>query len=63
MKGGDRLEGHPQLPVERLRFVLEQRGFEMRNVRAVTHQSSFDAIVPVDALRKLEVLPEKPSSQ
>jgi glycyl-tRNA synthetase beta chain len=44
--------------LERLRFVLEQRGFELRNVRAVTHQLSFDAIVPVDALRKLEVLPE-----
>jgi len=47
-----------QFVLERLRYVLEQRGFDPRNVRAVTHQTSFDEIVPVDALRKLQVLPE-----
>jgi glycyl-tRNA synthetase beta chain len=44
--------------VERLRHVLEQRGFDARNVRAVTHEHSLDAIVPSDARRKLEALPE-----
>lgn len=44
--------------LERLRYVLEQRGFDMRNVRAVTHEATLDAIVPADARRKLDVLPE-----
>lgn len=43
---------------ERLRYVLEQRGHDVRNVRAVTHQPSPDDVRPLDALRKLEVLPE-----
>ncbi len=47
-----------QFMMERLRFVLEQRGFDQRNVRAVTHQTTFKAVVPADALRKLDVLPE-----
>ena len=42
---------------ERLRYVLEQRGYDPRNVRAVTTYA-FDTIVPADARRKLEVLPE-----
>ena len=42
--------------VERLRYVLEQRGHDVRNVRAVTHQIS--DVRPLDARRKLEVLPE-----
>jgi glycyl-tRNA synthetase beta chain len=43
--------------LERARFVLEQRGFDVRNVRAVT---SGDArqLQPLQARRKLEVLPE-----
>ena len=40
---------------ERYQYVLEQRGYDIRNVRAVTR--SFDDS-PVDARRKLEVLPE-----
>ena len=40
--------------IERYQFVLEQRGYDIRNVRAV---SRFDDS-PVDAKRKLEVLPE-----
>jgi glycyl-tRNA synthetase beta chain len=47
--------------VERLRYVLEQRGFDARNVRAVTHGNP-DDLSPVIARRKLEVLPEFTSS-
>ena len=43
---------------ERLRYVLEQRGYDGRNVRAVTHQTLLADIRPLDARRKLEVLPE-----
>ena len=43
---------------ERLRYVLEQRGYNGRNVRAVTHQTLLADIRPLDARRKLEVLPE-----
>ena len=43
--------------LERLRYLLEARGFDVRNVRAVTHES-VDRIRPLDARRKLEVLPE-----
>lgn len=42
---------------ERLSYVLEQRGFDLRNVRAVTRRA-FDRIRPADELGKLEVLPE-----
>lgn len=41
--------------VERLRYVLEQRGYDARNVRAVTHAGS--ATSPLVARRKLEALP------
>ena len=50
-------EALPQFMRERLRYVLEQRGHDLRNVRAVTHQS-LDVLVASDARRKLEVLPE-----
>ena len=43
---------------ERVRYLLEERGFDVRNVRAVTHQTSLDALSPLDARLKLEVLPE-----
>ena len=43
--------------LDRLRYLLEARGFDVRNVRAVTHQP-LDEIRPLDARRKLEVLPE-----
>ena len=42
---------------ERLRFVLEQRGYDVRNVRAVTH-GSLAEVSPMVARRKLEALPE-----
>lgn len=44
--------------LDRLRYVLEQRGFDQRNVRAVTHDEHVLAISPLLARRKLEVLPE-----
>jgi glycyl-tRNA synthetase beta chain len=40
--------------LERYQYVLEQRGYDIRNVRAVTNFS----VSPIDARRKLEVLPE-----
>jgi glycyl-tRNA synthetase beta chain len=47
--------------LERLRYLLEQRGFDARNVRAVTH-GDVAVISPLTARRKLEVLPEFTSS-
>ncbi len=43
--------------LDRLRFVLEQRGSDVRNVRAVTHHPA-SALVPLFARRLLAVLPE-----
>ena len=42
---------------DRVRFVLEQRGYDVRNVRAVTH-SEVTELSPLVAKRKLEALPE-----
>jgi glycyl-tRNA synthetase beta chain len=43
--------------LDRVRFVLEQRGYDPRNVRAVTH-AEITELSPLTAKRKLEVLPE-----
>ncbi|MDP6604941.1 MAG: glycine--tRNA ligase subunit beta [Dehalococcoidia bacterium] len=43
--------------LERLQYVLEQRGHDIRNVRAVVGAMGTN-VIPLDALRKLEVLPE-----
>ena len=43
--------------VERIRYVLEQRRFDVRNVRAVTSGDAGE-LRPLQARRKLEVLPE-----
>ena len=43
---------------ERLAYVLEQRGFDVRNVRAVMAGRSTADISPLEARRMLEVLPE-----
>ncbi|HEY7056371.1 MAG TPA: glycine--tRNA ligase subunit beta [Vicinamibacterales bacterium] len=51
----------PPFLLERLRYVLEQRGFDARNVRAVTH-GDVAALSPLIARRKLDVLPEFTSS-
>jgi glycyl-tRNA synthetase beta chain len=42
---------------DRVRYVLEQRGYDTRNVRAVMH-SEIAELSPLTAKRKLEVLPE-----
>ena len=42
---------------DRVRFVLEQRGYDPRNVRAVTHGETA-RVSPLIAKRKLETLPE-----
>jgi glycyl-tRNA synthetase beta chain len=42
---------------ERVQFVLESRGFDVRNVRSVTHEPAPN-LSPLTARRKLEVLPE-----
>jgi glycyl-tRNA synthetase beta chain len=42
---------------DRVRFVLEQRGYDTRNVRAVTH-GDIAQVSPLVAKRKLETLPE-----
>jgi glycyl-tRNA synthetase beta chain len=43
---------------ERLTYVLEQRGYDIRNVRAVLAGQPLGAISPLVARRMLEVLPE-----
>lgn len=43
--------------LERVRYVLEHRGADVRNVRAVTHGRVAD-LVPLQARRVLQVLPE-----
>ena len=55
--GSLKLSEHYAFLAERLRYVLEQRRFDIRNVRAVTHPL-IEKLSPVDALRKLEALPE-----
>jgi glycyl-tRNA synthetase beta chain len=59
--GGDSGAALRTFMLERLRYLLEQRGFDARNVRAVTHGDA-DDISPLIARRKLEVLPEFTSS-
>jgi glycyl-tRNA synthetase beta chain len=48
----------PPFMLERLRYLLEQRGYSARYVRAVTHERSIDAINPADARQKLAGLSE-----
>ena len=43
---------------ERLTYVLEQRGYDVRNVRAVLAGRPLAQISPLEARRMLEVLPE-----
>ena len=59
--GGDGGQALAAFILERVRYVLEQRGFDARNVRAVTH-GDVGSISPLIARRKLEVLPEFTSS-
>lgn len=43
--------------IDRLRYIFEERGYDARNIKAVTHQP-VDEIRPLDVRRKLEALPE-----
>ena len=43
---------------DRVRFVLEQRGYDTRNVRAVTHAEIAELSARSSRKRKLEALPE-----
>lgn len=43
---------------ERYQYALEQRGFDVRNVRAVVQSKRFRHLSPSDALKRLQVLPE-----
>jgi glycyl-tRNA synthetase beta chain len=44
--------------LDRYRYVLEQRGFDVRNARAVLQEAGFEHLNPADALKRLEALPE-----
>ncbi len=45
--------------LQRFEYVLESRGFDVRNVRAITRrEGALSKIRPSDELKKLEVLPE-----
>jgi glycyl-tRNA synthetase beta chain len=55
---GTQLSGFHAFMLERFSFVLESRGFDVRNIRAVTEGRSFTTIRPSDELKKLNVLPE-----
>jgi glycyl-tRNA synthetase beta chain len=44
--------------LDRYRYVLEQRGFDGRNVRAVLQEGGYARLAPSDALKRLEALPE-----
>jgi len=47
---------------DRLAYLLEQRGFDVRNIRAVMH-GRIDTVSPLDARRKLEALAHMSGSQ
>jgi glycyl-tRNA synthetase beta chain len=44
--------------LERYRYLLEQRGFDIRMVRAVVHEDSIRQLNPLSARLELEALPE-----
>jgi glycyl-tRNA synthetase beta chain len=49
--------------LERLAYLLEERGFDIRNVRAVTYKRGLDQVRPADELNKLSALPEFTSTE
>jgi glycyl-tRNA synthetase beta chain len=60
-QAGLEMEGLPLLwafLLERYRYLLEQRGFDVRNVRAVVHEDSVQHLNPLSARLELEALPE-----
>ncbi len=56
--GGEAQAALTAFLTERLTFVLEQRGYDVRNVRSVLAGRDVGEVSPTDARRKLEVLPE-----
>jgi glycyl-tRNA synthetase beta chain len=61
LRAGLGVEGLPLLwtfLLERYRYLLEQRGFDVRNVRAVVHEDSVQHLNPLSARLELEALPE-----
>ena len=48
--------------VERCRYVLQSRGFDVRNVRAVTTLLSIDQLSPLEARLKAQALAQMPGS-
>lgn len=56
--GAELASGLRAFLVERLEYLLQQRGFDVRNVRAVVRGRALAALRPAEALRKLDVLPE-----
>ena len=56
--GTDGLELLWMFLLERYQYMLEQRGFDVRNVRAVVHEGSVQSLNPLSARLELEALPE-----
>lgn len=56
--GTDGLEPLWTFLLERYQYMLEQRGFDVRNVRAVVHDESVQGLNPLSARLELEALPE-----
>ena len=52
MAGGKPRQAMIAFLLERYRYVLEQRGYDIRNVRAVLQQSRFAQLSPADALKR-----------
>ena len=68
-RAGERFAGYAEAAVsvgsfmgDRLAYLLEQRGFDVRNIRAVMH-GRIDTVSPLDARRKLEALAHMSGSQ
>jgi glycyl-tRNA synthetase beta chain len=61
-KSADHISAFWTFMADRVRYVLEARGYDTRNVRAVT-QSAITELSPLTAKRKLEVLPEFTESE
>lgn len=59
---GDSAAAFWSFMIDRVRYVLEQRGYDARNVRAVTHGDPA-SVSPLVAKRKLETLPEFTESE
>ncbi len=59
---GDAREPLSNFMADRLAYLLEQRGFDVRSVRAVLHGDS-DQISPLEARRKLEALAQMIGSE